>query len=711
MLSIDTETTGLDFRHGDRPFLVTVMWDGAESPEFVEWDVDPFTRQPEIPDEDREWLSELIGEAAREGCVFQNGKFDLAALTMILPPVAERWPWERTEETLYLAHLLASNQRKSLDALALTYLGIDLTPLEDALDKAVTEARRYVRRKDFIERHGRWRIAERGLPEMPSAKDKVGKFDLWLPRTVARYEGFPEDHPWWTVCSEYANPDSATTLALWHEMSRIVKERGLWKLYEERRKLTKIIYQMEQQGIAVNRTRLKELQVKYAAESAEMGGRCVAVAKALDYDLTLPKNGNNKSLLEFCFGAETTVSDAAGNVTEVRREEWLRLPVVGLTDTGNPSLDKGAIEEYLTTLDPRGRAGTFVRNLAGKRSRDTALTYMEGYERFGVPFDADWFMLHPSLNPTTTNTLRCSSQNPNEQNISKKEGFNLRYAFGPGPGREWWPMDAQNIELRLPAYLSGEPELIALFERADDPPYYGSFHLLNFHTVYPDIWERELREVGPEKVGKHCKEKYKASWYQHCKNGGFAKQYGGQRAKVDATFHRAGAFDQIEERFSKLAKLNAATIAFATRHGYVETIPDRTVDPKRGYPLVCPRTDRGGVEPTKPLNYKIQGSAMWWTCKAMTRVSAFYDYLNAGGVFAGKRWPGGYWIAMQVHDELVPDMPSGVRRGKHPWSYNLPIARETKRLMELGGEDYGIPTPVGVEYCERDWSTGRIIPL
>lgn len=710
MLAIDTETTGLDFRHGAKPFLVTVMRDGADAPEFVEWDVDPYTREPQIPDVDREWLSELLGECREsDGVVFQNAKFDLAALTTILPPIETEWPWERTEETLYLAHLLSSNQRKSLDALALTYLGIDLTPLEVALDKAVQEARRYVRRKAFVEKHGTWRIAERGLPEMPSAKDKVGKFDLWLPRTVARYEEFDSDHPWWTVCSDYANPDSATTLALWHEMSRMAKDRGLWNLYQERRKLTEIVYQMEQRGIAVSQTRLQELQEKYSAESEQLGERCVAVAKSLDYDLTLPKNGNNKSLLEFCFGREEFDEDGE----KTGHAEWLNLPAVGYTDTGNPSLDKDAMEAYSVLLPEKSKQGVFVRSLAAKRARDTAITYMEGYERFGIPLDGDpdWFILFPRLNATKTNTLRFGSESPNEQNISKREGFNLRYAFGPASGREWWPMDAQNIELRLPAYLSGEPELIALFERPDDPPYYGSFHLLNFHTVYPDIWDRELRGVGPEKVGKHCKEKYKSTWYQHCKNGGFAKQYGGQRAKVDATFHRPGAFSLIEERFNKLTALNNATLAFANRYGYVETIPDRTVDPKRGYPLVCPRSDRGDVEPTKPLNYKIQGSAMWWTCKAMTRVSAFFAYLNAGGIFAGKAWPGGYYLAMQVHDELVSDMPSGRGRGKNPWSYNLPIAREVKRLMELGGDDYGIPTPVGCEYCERDWSTGKAINL
>ena len=56
---------------------------------------------------------------------------------------------------------------------------------------------------------------------------------------------------------------------------------------------------------------------------------------------------------------------------------------------------------------------------------------------------SNWRKLHTSLNMCGTDTLRWSSNNPNSQNISKKEGFNLRYAFGPAPGREWWSLDGQ----------------------------------------------------------------------------------------------------------------------------------------------------------------------------------------------------------------------------------------------------------------------------
>jgi hypothetical protein len=83
----------------------------------------------------------------------------------------------------------------------------------------------------------------------------------------------------------------------------------------------------------------------------------------------------------------------------------------------------------------------------------------------------------------------------------------------------------------------------------------------------------------------------------------------------------------------------------------------------------------------------------------MVRVSEFFNMLNAGGVFAGKKWPGGYHIVMNVHDELVFDFPALVEK-------NLPIVREVQRLMEMGGEHIGVKTPVDVEFHPVSWDKG-----
>jgi DNA polymerase I-like protein with 3'-5' exonuclease and polymerase domains len=463
-----------------------------------------------------------------------------------------------------------------------------------------------------------------------------------------------------------------------------IKRRGLWEIYEERLKLLPIAFKVEDHGVTLSGCRSEVLKHEYQVESALASRTCRNIARKYGVDLRMPKSGNSQQLTSFCF-------------------KELDLPIQKESKkTGNPSLDKEVLSHLANILSPETDQHEFVQALLAKRKRDTALTYMEGYKKFRLPLEdhPDWYVLHPWLNPTGTATLRWSSQNPNEQNISKQEGFNLRLAFGPKPGREWWSLDAKNLELRLPAYEANEKDLIYIFENPEKPPYFGSYHLAVFDALYPELYKEH---------GKKCKDLFESTYYQWVKNGNFAMIYGCQEKKADETYHQIGAYQKVRYRFPKIAELADFQIAFAERHGYVETMPDRSVNPKRGYPLWCARTEFGRILPTTPLNYHIQGTACWWMGRAMVRVDEFFTYLNDGGKFEGKRWDGGYFLALQVHDELVPDMPSGEGRGKKPWEYNFPIAREVARLMALGGEDIGVPTPVGIEYNQHNWAENVVV--
>jgi hypothetical protein len=330
---------------------------------------------------------------------------------------------------------------------------------------------------------------------------------------------------------------------------------------------------------------------------------------------------------------------------------------------------------------------------------------MEGYERYWLPLGDSvvWVRLHPSLNPTGSDTLRFSSSNPNEQNISKKEGFNLRYMFGPAPGREWWSCDAKNIELRLPAYEAGEQAMIELFEHPDDPPYFGSNHLLNAHILHPQRFE-ECRDEKGNVDGRIFKKKYASTWYQWTKNGDFAVQYGAQKESgtADRAFHVQGGQELIEKRLGKISELNQKMIDMARKVGHVETMPDRTVDPDRGYPLLCTRTRWGSIKPTVPLSYHVQGSAMWWMQCAMIKCHAYLEGLN--GRPEGKQ---GYYLIMQIHDEMVFDFPKRYKvvKGK-PVYGNLAVIRNCMKLMESCGDDIGVPTPVSCEYHAETWAEG-----
>lgn len=680
MIALDTETTGVDFNHASRPFFVTTCTaDGDQV--FWEWDVDPLTRRVLVPDGD---VAEIAAHLrANAPYVLQNPKFDVHALRTVglWDEVDVDEFWNNVDDTLTAGHVLASGMPHDLTSMTLQYADVDIEPLERALEAAVKECRRLVARE-----FPAWRVSREDDVDAPSVKGKAWAADYWLPRAYAIAAHLPAGHAWWTVLRDYANADSYATLAVWRQQERLLGKRKLTAIYREKRKLLRIAYDMECGGLTVVGSEVGELVGEYKERSADLERECVSIARARDFDLVLPKSGRNASLNAFVF--------------DVLQLEKIR---DRKAKTDAPTLNRAAIDHYLDTLDAESDAWRFVSALAQKRSLDTALQYVDGYSRFWLPMRGyedgrQWFVVYPTLNPNGTATLRWSSRGPNEQSISKKEHFNLRRCFGALPEYEWWSFDAAGIEDCIPTFESKQDELMEIFLAPDKPPYYGSNHLLRFHTVYPDLWDAAVKEVGFDKAGPYVKKKYASTWYKYAKCGGFCMQYGGQEALADATFHRKGSYARIRSRLSKLTELSDRWKAFAHRHGYVETIPDRTVDPTRGYPMQCSRGDSGFISPTIPFAYHVQGTAMQWTNKAMVRVDELLAQWRRDGFNAR--------IVMQVHDELVVEFP---RRGdprKTPGRGNLPRAREVQRVMSLGGDDIGVPTPVGAEYHPRTWAEG-----
>jgi DNA polymerase I-like protein with 3'-5' exonuclease and polymerase domains len=686
VISLDTETTGVDLHHGSKPFFVTTCdLDGVVR--WWEWDVDPVTRAPVVPDQDRDEVAEVVSSADR--LVLQNSQFDAAALdTIDLGPAAGVFQWGKVDDTLIAGHLLDSASPHNLTDMVLRYVEYDIEPFEVVLGDATKEARRLVKTK-----FPGWAIAAPDRPDMPSNRAGSWKVDTWVPRAVAKALRYrrPRDgcdhrwgndwtcsrcsgHRWWVVLSDYANADSEATILLWRAQSILLQKRNLQKIYAERLRLLPIVYSMERGGVTLDRGRLDDLRERFAVESTGAAGACVGIAKRRGYDLALPKSGNNNSLREFCF-------------------QVLGLKTSKRTESGELAMDKSVFEGWLTSGEVGSDSHGFVQAIMDKRKRDTAIQYMDGYRRFWVPDPSGVYRLFPRLNPTGTGTLRWSSSNPNEQNISKQDGFNVRYCFGPPPGFEWWSLDYQNLELRIPAYEAGETDVVAIFDRPDDPPYYGSYHLLVADLLHPE----KFREHG-----KRFKDVFEATWYKWIKNGNFAVIYGAQEKTADAAYRVPGAYRMIQRRFPRIADLNRRMIDQAARDGCVETIPDRSVDPDRGYPVMCVRGDHGRASPTVPLNYHIQSTAMWLTARAMVKSHEYLEGLEYPG-------PARPRIVMQVHDEIVFEFPAG--RGADPWRTNLPKVRKLARLMESCGADVGVPTPVSATYHPVHWGSGDRVSL
>ncbi len=684
MISVDTETTGLDFYHGCAPFLVSIC---DEDLQVTTWQfpVNPRTRIPKVTKRDRDEIESYLDQDK----VLQNSKFDVRALQSI--GICMDWDWERTEDTLIAGHLVASGESHELGNMALKYLGVDIKPLEENLRQEVIKARALAKKK-----YPEWRQAKEGDPMMPSMKETAWKGDMWLPQALANMEDLPEDHPWWHVLPEYNNGDSSVTLKLWEVQKEILQERGLWEIYLERKKLLKTTYDMESIGITMNVERLNELNDRYREESTKAEQLCLKLADGhID---KLPKGGTSKALRSVIF-------------------DHFKLPVVVKSKkTQEPSVNKVAIEQWIATVPTTEKSFHFIKNLRDKRKRDTASGYMEGYLKVGLPLYGPWYTLFPYLNITGTDTLRFSSSNPNEQNISKQEGFNLRYIFGPRPGREWWSGDYKNIELRLPAFECGETEMVNLFNNPGEPPYYGSYHLLICDVLHPKWFGQH---------GTDFKNKFASTWYQWTKNGNFAVQYGAVESSgtADLAYHVPGAQRKIQGRFKKIAQLNKDMIAHADAHGYVTTIPSKGFD--RGYPLQCTRTEWGRVKPTIPLNYHVQGSAMWAMSLAMNRCDNFLEQwnqselgiANTSQIIQEQMEDQAYFMIMQIHDELVFDFPAKRSKNwdpKNPKAEHLgnaQLVRELKQLMELSGEDMNTPLPVGFDYHPDTWDVGYGISL
>ncbi len=106
------------------------------------------------------------------------------------------------------------------------------------------------------------------------------------------------------------------------------------------------------------------------------------------------------------------------------------------------------------------------------------------------------------------------------------------------------------------------------------------------------------------------------------------------------------------------------------------------------YPIETPAKEWGRIKPTIPLNYHVQGTAMWAMVKAMNRVQQFLDTQKD------------YYLIGNIHDEILLDFPLVDKR-----TIKAKV-KKIKRLMEQSGDDIGVPLPVSVEYHFSNWSEG-----
>jgi DNA polymerase-1 len=256
--------------------------------------------------------------------------------------------------------------------------------------------------------------------------------------------------------------------------------------------------------------------------------------------------------------------------------------------------------------------------------------------------------IHTSYNQAVTATGRLSSSDPNLQNIPVRDdlGRDIRRAFIPDDGCTFLSADYSQIELRVMAHLSKDPNLMDAFNRGVD--------------VHADTASK-IFEVPIEEVTSDMRRK--------AKTANFGIIYGisafGLAQRLDIP--RGEAKDFIDGYFRTYPQVKAymdKSIEVAREQGYVETLLHR----KRFLPDINSRNGnvRGFAE-RNAINAPIQGTAADIIKIAMIRIMRCLEQEHLKSV-----------MTMQVHDELnfsvFPDELERVREI---------VVREMQGAMQL----------------------------
>ncbi len=400
ILAVDSETTGTDFFHGCRPFLVT-MCDGEDN-YYFHGDVNPYTREVYWDDDVLYEIQQLLDSCTT--LIFHNTQFDMRALESI--GIKIHHLWTKIQDTLLASHLLCSGDSHNLKDLSIKYLRYwddDETEMEIAVKAARTSAGAKG-----------WAIAKKGHPHFPALQGAVTwwKMDMWLA---------PEE------CLKYALCDAERTWLLWDAFRYGIAAEALWEPYKLRKQLLKICYDITTTGLRLNLGEVRRYIQKLKEDMQEYR---LAIEEELDVNFKF--NWNKKDHLIHLI------------------HKKLDIPILERTETGQPSTSKKTLKEYHRLHDE-----PLLNMLMAGRKLDTELRYVQSYYNW----TDEEGVIHSSLNITGTRETRQSSTSPNQQNITAT----LKELFEPPPGYIWVEVDFANIELRIWAFAVRNEELMQAF--------------------------------------------------------------------------------------------------------------------------------------------------------------------------------------------------------------------------------------------------------
>jgi len=398
--------------------------------------------------------------------------------------------------------------------------------------------------------------------------------------------------------SPYGAEDAVFTLRLWLSLEPKLREAGLLDvLHNQEIPLLDSLMEMEQNGIRLELSELEQIRKDLSSRLAQLELDIIRHAGGSAFNINSPKQ--------------------LGTILF----EKIGLPTIRKTSTGY-STDAATLEE-LRGIHPIVESVLHYREI-GKLLN----TYVEVLPTLVDPATC---RIHTSYLQTGTATGRLSSRDPNLQNIPIRtpEGKRIRAAF-IARNDDWVLLSADysQIELRMLAHLSGDPQLCEAYQQGHD------IHAMTAATIFGV----ESTEVTSD-------------MRRQAKVVNFGVLYGmtAFRLARDLGIERSAAKSFIDGYFGRYSTVKDwvdATVQNAREQGFVSTIAGR----RRVIPGIASsdHTERQMAE-RMAVNSPVQGSAA--------------DLLKIAMIRIQNRIQKEHWelkLLLQVHDELVLECPKAI---------------------------------------------------
>ena len=389
---------------------------------------------------------------------------------------------------------------------------------------------------------------------------------------------------------KYACEDADVTLKLQRVLEKELQDSGAASLfYDIEMPLVPVLAYMEKNGVQIDTEALKETSQHFTARMNQIEEEIYQLA-GMEFNVSSPKQ-----------------------VGEVLFDRLKIVNKAKKTKKGQYVTSEEVLEGLRTKHEVVGKI------LDYRGLKKLLSTYIDALPLLINPQTGK---IHTSFNQTVTATGRLSSSNPNLQNIPirNEDGKEIRKAFIPEEGCEFFSADYSQIELRIMAHLSGDPNMIEAFREGDD------IHAATAAKVY---------KIGIDEVTREQRSKAKTANFgiiYGISVFGLAERMNVPRSEakelIDGYFQ---TYPQIKEYMDK-------SIEKARENGYIETIFGR----KRYLPDINSHNAvvRGYAE-RNAINAPIQGSAADIIKVAM--VNIYHRFLKEN--IRSK-------MILQVHDEL-----------------------------------------------------------